>query len=174
MKDEDGHKGTKLEEVVNMEPKKMSVKEFREEGYLQEVNRRVLHRAGLALEVLALDIESSTKEVNKEVEKMKKSLEETDDFNDYQKDILRQFLEFAEDGEVFGKVWDYRDDEEGMCFGDIDNTNIKKAKRVKKEMKSKDDTRTERFGFVTQPLTPHKVTDNGMEIVESDSDDYDE
>jgi hypothetical protein len=31
--------------------KKMSVKEFRELGYLQEVNRRFLHPLGLALEV---------------------------------------------------------------------------------------------------------------------------
>lgn len=33
------------------EPKKMSVKEFRELGYLQELNRRFLHPLGLALEV---------------------------------------------------------------------------------------------------------------------------
>lgn len=34
------------------EPKKMSVKEFRELGYLQELNRRFLHPLGLALEVV--------------------------------------------------------------------------------------------------------------------------
>lgn len=33
------------------EPKKMSVKEFRELGYLQELNRRFLHPLGLAIEV---------------------------------------------------------------------------------------------------------------------------
>lgn len=33
------------------EPKKMSVKEFRELGYLQELNRLFLHPLGLALEV---------------------------------------------------------------------------------------------------------------------------
>lgn len=32
--------------------KKMSVKEFRELGYLQELNRRFLHPLGLALEVV--------------------------------------------------------------------------------------------------------------------------
>jgi hypothetical protein len=32
--------------------KKMSVKEFREAGYLQELNRRFLHPLGLALEVV--------------------------------------------------------------------------------------------------------------------------
>ena len=37
--------------------KKMSVKEFRAKGYLQEVNRLLLHRLGLALEVM-VDTES--------------------------------------------------------------------------------------------------------------------
>lgn len=34
------------------EPKKMSIKEFRELGYLQELNRWFLHPLGLALEVV--------------------------------------------------------------------------------------------------------------------------
>lgn len=33
------------------DPKKMSIKEFRELGYLQELNRRFLHPLGLGLEV---------------------------------------------------------------------------------------------------------------------------
>lgn len=56
--------------------KKMSPREFRELGYLQELNRRFLHPLGLAIEV-AID----------------------------------------EDGEErFGKVWDYRDDPEGLIY----------------------------------------------------------
>jgi len=35
--------------------KKMSVKEFREKGYLQELNRQFLHPLGLALEVIIND-----------------------------------------------------------------------------------------------------------------------
>lgn len=35
--------------------KRMSVKEFREQGYLQEVNRQFLHPRGLALEVVVED-----------------------------------------------------------------------------------------------------------------------
>ena len=35
--------------------KRMSVKEFREHGYLQEVNRQFLHPLGLALEVVIDD-----------------------------------------------------------------------------------------------------------------------
>lgn len=39
--------------------KKMSIREFREKGYLQEVNRRFFHPLGLALEVV---IDESTGE----------------------------------------------------------------------------------------------------------------
>lgn len=34
------------------EPQKMTVKEFREQGYLQELNRQFLHPLGMALEVV--------------------------------------------------------------------------------------------------------------------------
>ena len=35
--------------------KRMDIKEFRESGYLQEINRRFLHPLGLALEVVIND-----------------------------------------------------------------------------------------------------------------------
>ena len=38
-----------------MEIKKIDIKEFREKGYLQELNRRFLHPLGLALEVIIKD-----------------------------------------------------------------------------------------------------------------------
>ena len=34
------------------EIKRMSIKEFREKGYLQELNRQFLHPLGLALEII--------------------------------------------------------------------------------------------------------------------------
>lgn len=37
---------------MNKDIKKLSVKEFRERGYLQELNRQFLHPLGLALEVV--------------------------------------------------------------------------------------------------------------------------
>lgn len=37
------------------EIKKMDIKEFREKGYLQEINRRFLHPLGLALEIVIDD-----------------------------------------------------------------------------------------------------------------------
>jgi hypothetical protein len=35
--------------------KRINIKEFREKGYLQELNRRFLHPLGLALEIIVLD-----------------------------------------------------------------------------------------------------------------------
>lgn len=90
--------------------KKMTVKEFREQGYLQELNRQFLHPLGLALEV---------------------------DLN--------------EDGtESFGGVWNYRDDPEGMIYGD-DIIDRAKATRIQQEALSKQSTRYARFGWVIQP-----------------------
>lgn len=76
--------------------KKMSPREFRELGYLQELNRRFLHPLGLALEI-GLD---------------------------------------GDGNERFGKVWDCRDDPEGLIFapGVIDPD---KALRVQMEAERK-------------------------------------
>lgn len=71
------------------EIKYMDIKEFREKGFLQEVNRRFFHPLGLALSV-----------------------------------------EIDEDGlERLGKIWDYRDDPEGMLYGDY-MMNLEKARYV--------------------------------------------
>lgn len=91
--------------------KKMSVREFRERGYLQELNRRFLHPLGLALEV-GLD----------------------------------------EDGtEHFGRVWDSRDDPEGIYFaeGMIDPD---KALRIQKEAERKKAARSRLLGAQVQPV----------------------
>lgn len=95
---------------VDKDVKKMSVKDFREQGYLQELNRVFLHPLGLALEV-----------------------------------------NLNEDGtESFGEVWDYRDDPEGMIYGEnmIDGT---KTTRIRQEGLSKQSVRYAHFGWVIQP-----------------------
>jgi len=72
------------------EIKYISVKEFREEGFLQEVNRNFLHPLGLALEVIIDD----------------------------------------NGNEVFGGIWDYRDDPEGLIY-DLKNSDPERIKRFK-------------------------------------------
>lgn len=91
--------------------KRIDIKEFREFGYLQELNRQFLHPLGLALEVVS-----------------------------------------EEDGsERLGGIWDYRDDPEGIFFGE-DQMDPAKARRVQKAYYSKDVTRSLLVGSPVQPI----------------------
>jgi hypothetical protein len=79
--------------------KRMDIKEFREKGFLHEVNRQVLHPVGLAMEII---IDGETGE------------------------------------ECLGGVWDYREDPEGIFYGNATIneskmdyvTDLKNSKRV--------------------------------------------
>jgi hypothetical protein len=89
--------------------KYMDVKEFREAGYLQELNRQFLHPLGLAIEV-AVDPDGK---------------------------------------EYLGRIWDSRDDPEGIIFEGID---LKpKADNVYRLFIKAALTRARRFGYVVQP-----------------------
>jgi hypothetical protein len=108
--------------------KHMDIKEFHEQGFLQEANRQFFHPLGLALEVRVTEGTDGT------------------------------------DGKKLGGIWDYRDDPEGMLFGqDVDPV---KAANVKKLHDEKAKVRMERYGFVVQsaservePLRFSKPTD---------------
>lgn len=52
---EDKERGSEAQEI-----KRISIKEFKEVGYLQELNRKFLHPLGMALEVLADDNDEYT------------------------------------------------------------------------------------------------------------------
>ncbi|MCP4161214.1 MAG: hypothetical protein GY760_14160 [Deltaproteobacteria bacterium] len=97
------------------EPKRINIKEFREKGYLQELNRLFLHPLGLALEII--------------IEK---------------------------DGEEkLGGIWDYREDPEGIRFGDDITTDpdaIEKAKFVRSEKSKKTISRVNALGYAIQPI----------------------
>lgn len=93
--------------------KRMPVSEFRERGYLQELNRQFLHPLGLALEIVT-----------------------------------------EEDGtERFGGVWDYRDDPEGIVFGD-DAELAPHARTIEYELERRAPDRRDALGFVIQPVEP--------------------
>jgi hypothetical protein len=100
------------------EPTKfMSVKDFCEKGFLQELNRGFLHPLGLALEVIVPD---------------------KDD-----KDGVWSF----------GQVWDYREYNEGMTFGDLTKDSSKeKAHNVFLEAEKHKDARLKEFGWIVQPI----------------------
>jgi len=95
------------------QPKRIDIKEFRELGFLQEVNRLFFHPRGLALEVI-VDLETGQ--------------------------------------ESLGGVWDYRDDPEGIFFGDGSLPDPKKAKYVESLFQEKALIRQSRYGEVIQSI----------------------
>jgi|SRR3990172_133878 len=80
----------------------------------------------------------------------------------YLLELNRQFLHplglaleivTKEDGtEYFGGVWDSRDDPEGFIFGDFDDDDRQRAKRIETEALQKAEVRRARFGWVIEPL----------------------
>lgn len=102
---------TKPKCISSDEVKRIDIKEFRALGFLQEINRLVLHPCGLALEVI----------VDKETGE-----------------------------ERLGGVWDYRDDPEGMAYGEGPSEEL--AENVLLERVKHAGARLERFGWTIQPL----------------------
>ena len=90
--------------------KRMDIKEFRDIGLLQELNRMFLHPLGLALEVTV------------------------DDRGNH----------------ALGGIWDYRDDPEGMLFGDSD-IDAQKADEIAQFIAKKHRERQSVLGFIVQP-----------------------
>jgi len=90
--------------------KRIDIKEFREKGFLQELNRLFLHPLGMALETV----------INEE-----------------------------DDSESLGGIWDYRDDPEGMAFGE-GMVNQEKVCHVEKLRQSKVEARLKNMGFAIQ------------------------
>lgn len=82
----------------------------------------------------------------------------------YLQELNRQFLHplglalevnVDDDGKVIslGGVWDYRNDDEGMAFGDLSlESSEEKAVNVKKEQERLAELRKEKLGFVIQPI----------------------
>lgn len=121
---------------------RIDVGEFRDRGYLQEVNRRFLHPLGLALEVRS----------------------PADGFLDRLRALRRAWQESK--GWTMGGVWDYRDDPEGMRYAGPGLPNRLKALWVTAERNAKATERRRTLGYVVQPLpdldrpNPTVVTDN--------------
>lgn len=86
---------------------RIDIAEFREFGYLHEVNRRFLHPLGLALEVVV-----------------------------------------GVDGtERLGGIWDYRDDPEGIYYGELDADKIAAVERAWTE---REPARRTALGFMVE------------------------
>lgn len=123
--------------------KRMDLAEFRAIGLLQEVNRLFFHPMGLALEMI---VETEACECGAPRASTIHRVESPDPV------IAGAAHEFKLQGPTFGGVWDYRDDPEGMAFGDpID---AEKAARVKAEFDRHVEERTRLFGDPIQRVAP--------------------
>lgn len=116
-----------LHATVKGMTKRMSLKEFCDEGFLQELNRQFLHPLGMALEVLCDDDGTPV---------------------------------------LFGGIWDYRNDPEGIVYADDSGLpHPAKAARVAALAARKHDDRRALLGFVVQPVPVNpdakKSTDEG-------------
>lgn len=130
--------------------KRIDIEEFRKLGYLHEVNRLWLHPRGLALEMTTGYQE---KDVRKIVEELHLGPRE-------EQGARALIKHLGLDRPHLGGVWDYRDDPEGMCFGEID---LEKMVEPEKEFLRHVEARTKLFGGPIQKQD-HQV----MEIEEED------
>ena len=122
---------------------RMDIEAFRDQGYLHEVNRQLLHPMGLALEVSG----GWTKD------DLKEALEERG--YQYGQDALDNawatITLFGLDRPFISSVWDYRDDPEGMRFGD-DTLSPEKAANFAKLWGEREEERREALGYMVQPV----------------------
>lgn len=127
---------------------RIPVREFREFGYLQEINRRFLHRLGMALEVI---VEPDCGACGHRL-----SQHEEEGCRAWAHDSLDNQMacdcKEPETMERLGGIWDYRSDPEGMIFSD--GVDPDKATRVQREFDRFGETRQASLGYVTQPVGP--------------------
>lgn len=100
---------------------RISLKEFKQKGYLQEVNRRVLHPLGMAIAVIWPTDDEGNPLPEEEVDP---------------------------DDVKFGGIYDYRDDPEGMVFGFCEEEPVE---LVDEGISEKAEQRKEEWGWVIQP-----------------------
>jgi hypothetical protein len=130
----------------------MDIAEFRELGYLQEVNRRVLHPLGLALEVTVMDRESDdSKMIEVIAPVIQESLMQMNVSAEQAREAARLVVSklWPRGSERISGVWDYRDDPEGVYFG-AGELDVNKADRIEAILSQKLRRREEILGFGVQ------------------------
>lgn len=125
-------KGPKPKEKDVAEPKRIDIKEFRELGFLQEANRLFFHLVGLALETVVEDCPYCVKG-------------ESDGGG------VCGDCHGTMKYERLGGIWDYRDDPEGMTFGEGYGLDPGKAAYVDAERGNHAAHRFELFGLDELP-----------------------
>lgn len=126
--------------------------EFRDVGFLQEVNRCFLHPLGLALEIwMERDAGETRAFIADKIAGLNELGEDT-----WQEQIVDAVIEVLTEHRMFparvGGVWDYRDDPEGIAFADPPDK--EKCNRVAQERYRHHQARVDLFGMNTaiQPV----------------------
>lgn len=145
-------------EVVDV--KRLPVAEFVDGGYLQEVNRRLLHPLGLALEVerateptrILLLTEPAVEALRALARRMR-----IDPTQVKAMDALEQLIDGSEvlqPGDArLSSVWDCRDDPEGVIFGP-GVLDPEKAHAVTAEINLRSLARVAALGYLIQDVDP--------------------
>lgn len=134
----------------------MDPNEFRDGGYLHEVNRLVLHPLGLALSVeAALEAGVEIRMQADDFETLKGELE-GDLTLDRAKEIIAGLVANAEaikphQAVGLGGIWDCRDDAEGIAFGDSLRS-AEKARAIAELWLQRCAPRTCQRGYMVQPV----------------------
>lgn len=143
----------------------LPISEFRERGYLHEVNRLLLHPLGLALEVKRVltpgRVVTLTDESCAKLKELIDAGVEYDLLDDAGRAVLMDELDraprYEQGAELLGRVWDCRADPTGVVFGE-DLLDPEKAAGVCTELLERRDERKKRTGgWVVQPCPDHRV-----------------
>ena len=144
--------------------KYLAAQEVWDLGIAQEVNRRLLHPRGLALQYIRSTEESGallTLEINESfvqsfIELIDWAVEETTEETEGWRDSAERFkaiiAEAQRDAGSMIKVRDSRDDPEGIVFGDLDQEGVAKAERFEALINDRYDARVKALNFLIEPL----------------------
>lgn len=136
----------------------LPIAEFRDRGYLQEVNRRVLHPLGLALEVSTvplLDALDLLDAIKVEFRTIAASPEQTDVYAAAVGRAVTSQLAEQMGVERISGVWDYRGDPDGIRYvlsPEDAAAAIERAIAVDREFGERAPRREAALGFVIQPM----------------------
>lgn len=136
----------------------MPIAEFRAAGWIQEINRRLLHPVGLAVEVTTVDANGDTGLRDLIEDAMQDYCVRADIFTGPHQDSLLEGLAKAvadrlapPGSERISGVWDYREDPEGIYFGGLNPNLGPRARALEDLRRERAITRRAALGWAVQP-----------------------
>lgn len=139
-----------------MEAKHLSATEARELGVLLEVNRRLLHPRGLALEVMTAEGDEKIARLGGDTaERLRLTWAQASglDWPEETVAAIDRELASVESSPATIRVQDYRSDPEGMAFAEIDALDLEHAEAFEKLLNTRRaERRRSQLGYVVQPL----------------------